>query len=100
MKMQVHHALTTVYTAVVDNAEAILKALRLCDLCDRLKTFRNVYRVFAVDIQSAGDMLLRHDEDMDGRLRIDIAEGEYIVVLIDFAAGDLPGKDRAKNTIV
>ena len=100
MKMQVHHALTTVYTAVVDNAEAILKALRLCDLCDRLKTFRNVYRVFAVDIQSAGDMLLRHDEDMDGSLGIDVAESKNIIVLIDLIAGDLPSEDCAENTIV
>ena len=45
-------------------------------------------------------MLFRHNEDMDGGLGIDVTESENIVVLIDLIAGDLPGEDRAENTIV
>ena len=41
----------------------------------------------------AGDRLFRHDEDVDGGLRADVAEGDADIVLVDDIGGDLAGDD-------
>ena len=45
----------------------------------------------------AGDHTFGHDQHMDGSLRIDVAEGEGLFVLVDDVCRKLPGDDSLKN---
>jgi hypothetical protein len=44
-------------------------------------------------------VLLGHDQEMDGRGRIDVMESDQVVVFIDRFRGNLLGCNFAKNTI-
>ncbi|MNH41032.1 hypothetical protein D3C79_1024480 [compost metagenome] len=44
-------------------------------------------------------MLLRDHQEVHGRLGGDVVEGEDLVVLVEFARGDLPGSDFAEQTV-
>jgi len=46
-----------------------------------------------------GDVLLRDEQDMYRCLRVDVREGEDMVVLIDALGGDGAGDDFAEETI-
>ena len=40
-----------------------------------------------------------HDEDMGRRLRVDVAKGNDLIVLIQDIAGDFAAYDAAKDTV-
>mgnify|MGYP006162790083 CR=1 FL=1 len=45
------------------------------------------------------DVATGHDEDVRGRLRIDVLEGDDVVVFVDLRAGNLSGDDAAEQTV-
>ena len=45
----------------------------------------------------ARDDALRDDEDVDRGLRVDVADGEYLLVVANDIGGDLPGRDAFKE---
>ena len=45
----------------------------------------------------ARDHLLGHDEEMDGRLRMNVVEGQALVILVDNPGRDLAGDDLLEN---
>jgi hypothetical protein len=47
-----------------------------------------------------GNVSARHDEDVHGRLRVDVPESYDPIVLVDDGAGDLPRDDLAEETIL
>ena len=100
MEMQMHHALASVRAAIVHDAITVVQSFRLCDLCNRLKAFGNIDRIIFIDLLRAGNMHLRHNENMHGSLGIDVPEGKNIFVFIHLVAGDLPRRDGAEKAIV
>ena len=48
---------------------------------------------------NAGDGFFRDDEDMGGRLRIDIVKGEYLVIFVYLLGRNLSVDDLAEQTI-
>jgi len=41
----------------------------------------------------------RNDQNMGGRLRVDVAESQRAIILVDDVRGNLPGNDSTKETI-
>jgi len=50
-----------------------------------------------LDVRYAGDWLDRHDEQMHGRLRLNIPEGEAILITVDDIGRDFARDDPAKE---
>ena len=98
MEMQMLDRLTSVLTAVGDDAIAVGKACRRSDLGDCLKDAGDRRAVLCVYTVCRGNMLLRNDEDVDRRHRMDVVEGVYGVILVDLGGGDGALDDVAKNT--
>src|SRR3990170_172791 len=55
--------------------------------------------VIRFQVQNPGDMPARDDENMDGRLRIDVLEGNHRVILVNDISFDLALDNAAKKTI-
>ena len=52
------------------------------------------------ELGGVGDVLPRYDEDVDGRLRVDVAEGHGVLGLRHDVGRDLPGYDPAEQAVV
>ena len=71
-------------------------------LCDRGR--RSLHRshqriVMSGEIVQRRDVAARNDQNVKRRLRIDIPDGDELVILMDEAAGDLPSDDLAEEAI-
>ena len=64
------HGLTGVVAAVGHDAEAARKPLVFRDLGGGGEDIGGDMRLFSDELARVGDVLLRHDEDVGGRLRI------------------------------
>lgn len=97
MNVQMVYGLCTVLTAIADNAETgLVNLLNFSYLSD---SFNKRCSRFAITLKNVVHVLLRNDQHMHGSLRIDIAESEYLIVLIYLIAGNIPGNDLAEQTI-
>ena len=99
MKMQVEYALTRLFSDIGDHAEAV-HALFLCNSGDDLKAVRNDSTVGLVYRSDRLDVLLRDDEKVGRRLRINVVEGVADIILIHLARRDLAGCDFTEQTIL
>src|SRR2546427_9100314 len=57
-------------------------------------------RVLALHHDDRGDVTLGHDEEMDGRLRVDVLEGQNRTVLVLDVGGSLAGHDAAEHAVL
>lgn len=73
--------------------------LLFCKTRRQERHFTQQSSVLLAAIGKSCDMLFRHNQKMDGRRRIDVVEGDQVVVFIDRRGWDLLGRDFAKNTI-
>ena len=99
VEMQMHHRLAAVLAAVVDDAVALVKALGLRDLRDGLKALCDIHGIALIDFTGAADVLLRHHQNVDRSLGIDVPEGIDVFVLIHLCAGNVPGNDFAEQAV-
>ena len=83
VEMQMLYRLASVRTAVGDNTISAGEFFALGNLGDGFKDLGNERAVLRSYLINRRNMLLRHDKDMYGRLRIDIAEGVDVFVFID-----------------
>jgi hypothetical protein len=90
MEMQVVHRLAGVLAAVGDDPEALVEPILRGDFCDRLEAFGHERGIVRRDLSRAGDVLLGYDENMDRRLRVQVVEGEDVVVLVALRRRDFP----------
>lgn len=51
------------------------------------------------DLAQGRQVMPRDDQEMDGSLRVDILNGNEVIVLIDPLGGNLAGDDPAKETV-
>lgn len=56
-------------------------------------------RVLLGCIVQGGDVLAWNDQDVGGRLRMDVSEGNAMLVLMDHGGGNLAIADAAKETV-
>ena len=56
--------------------------------------------IFNRRFEERGDMFARHDQEMDGRPRIDVPESDYTAVLIDEIALNLAFDNPAEQAVV
>mgnify|MGYP000131600046 CR=1 FL=1 len=85
--MEVHDGLAGVNALVGDDAETVLQTLGLGDLLDGVG-----HGAHGLGRHAVGDVavvLLRDHERVDRRLRVEVVEGDDLVVLIDNGRGDL-----------
>ena len=95
--MEVHDGLAGVDALVGDDAETVLQTLGLGDLLDGVS-----YGAHGLGGYVVGDVavvLLRDHERVDRRLRVEVVEGDDLVVLIDNGRGDLVVGNFAENAI-
>ena len=52
-----------------------------------------------IDVRHGGNMLLGHDQKMHRRMRMNIVEGDQLIILVQTARRNLTGDDFAKETI-
>ena len=77
------HGLAAVLAAVVHHAIAVFKALGRCYLCNGLEAFSDQCGVRGIDLVRAADVLPGEHEDVHGSLRINVAEGINILIIIN-----------------
>ena len=98
VEVNVLDRLTAVLAHVGDNTVAVRETARGSHLGDRLKDRGDLTRGRRVDSVSRLDVSLGHDENVDGSLRIYVAEGKDLFVLIDLGGGDIPRNNFTENT--
>jgi hypothetical protein len=57
-------------------------------------------RVGSVQFHDVPDMFFRDHQEVNRSLGGQIPKGQYLVILVQLLAGDGPGNDFAKNTII
>ena len=55
--------------------------------------------IAATDVAQGRDVLSRHDEDMDRRLRVEVVEGDVVLALGDELRSKLAARDAAEDAI-
>ena len=96
MDVEMRHSLAGIAAMVDDEAEAFvprLDAELFGDTARREQQGAERGLIFRHGLADTRDELLRHDEDVNGSLRIDVVEGGDEVVLIDERRGDLTVDD-------
>ena len=101
MKMQMENGLTRVRSRIDDDTEATLGyALLPRQLCNHRKNLADNGLVVRLQIQNRGDMLARHNQDMDRRLRTDVPEGDDSIISINHMTLNSVFNNAAEKTIV
>ena len=95
MEVQMEHALTRLLANIGHHAVAV-HPLLLRQLGNDLEDMGHHSAVVRVHFGHGADVCLGDDQEVGRRLGRDVVEGIAQVVLIDFAAGDLPGDDLAE----
>ncbi len=88
MKMEVVDGLAAVFSGVDDHAVAFAEALVAGNQGRSVEKVTEEVAVLSVGIVERGKVLAGNDEDVDGRLRVNVREGVAELVLIDGSGGD------------
>ena len=96
--MEVGDGFAAVGAVVDDDAEAVFgESFAMGNASGDLQKVAEEGGVFAGGEGDAGDGLAGDDEEVDGGLRGDVAEGDALVVFMDDVGGNLPGADFFKE---
>jgi len=99
--MDVEDGLSSRFAHVHDETVAIgLQVKRAGNLCGPHDHSARRQRIGFGQLVEAGDVLSRNDENVNGRLWIDVVECDDILVLVRFPGGDVAGDDSAEQTTV
>lgn len=97
--MQVEDGLARVLALVDDEAVTACKPERGGDVRDAHEALFDELCLLLVHLGEGGKVRLGHDEHVHGRLGIDVAEGEHVLVFVHLLRGDLPGADLAEQAV-
>ena len=89
------HALPRLLADVGDHPVAV-QPLFLCQLGNDLEDMSHHCAVVCGDLRHRADVGLGYHQEVGGCLGINVIERIADVVLVDLAAGDLPGNDLAE----
>lgn len=90
------HALTAVLAYVGDDSVTVGEFERLCYLRDSGKDVCHLNRALLAYLVCRSYMMLRYNEAVHGRLRIDVTEGVAVLVLVDLVGGNISVYDSAE----
>ena len=99
MEMDVWHGLTCVFTAVIDDAEAVFKLFLFCKLRYNLEAVSDDSRILRGNICRGLNVLFRNYKKVNGCLRMYVAERYDLIVLINLGRGYFPGNYFAENAV-
>ena len=100
MKMDVKNDLTAAAIDVCHQTKPVVGDAALARQAIRHKGDRaHPDSVIRLDVQEGWHVPLRHDEQVDGGARMDILNGQYDVVLVEFDAGLSARDDVAEDTL-
>lgn len=95
--MQMIHRLPAVVTGVDDYAVAFAKVFVASDFRCGPEQVAEQGRVMRTGFSKRDDVLARRDQDVYGRLRVDVGEGIALLVLVDGGGRDASLDDFAEE---
>jgi len=100
MHMYVVDRLASEVVAVHHDTKTFLTALFFGETLSREKDMTSErFVVIFAQVVEGRDVLLRNDEEVHGRLRRDVVEGDDLIIFIKLVRGDIPSHDLAEQTI-
>src|SRR5258706_6077278 len=93
------HVLPADSPGVDDGAEAVGRSLLAREPGGDGQHAAQHRRVLGPAVSERIDVRFRDDHEVDRGLRIDVVEGEHVVVFVDFLARDLARDDLAENAV-
>jgi len=97
VEMEMVHGLAAVFSGVDDNAVALGESLGLGDGGSGLEQMAEEGGLVRAGVVQGGEVLAGNDENVDGRLGMDVGEGVAEVVLMDGGGGDGSLSDLAEE---
>jgi hypothetical protein len=97
--VEVEDGLSGAGADVEDGAVSLLDVALARDLGGGEVAAANDFGVGGFRFFQSGKMFLGNDEDMCGRLCVDVLEGEYIFIFVNFLGGNLAAEDAAEEAI-
>ena len=93
--------LTSPLIGIIDNTEAIFgKAGIVSDLACNLVDMADQFIIGSRQIQRRTDMLPGYDQEMVGRLGVDILDDDDLIILVNKFSRDFPGYNFTEDAIV
>jgi hypothetical protein len=99
MNVEMKHGLTGAGADVEDGAVSLLEVALAGDLGGGEVAAADDFGVGGLGFFESGKMFFGDDQDVSGGLRVDVFEGEDVVVLVDFVGGDFAAEDAAEEAI-
>ena len=92
--MQMRHAFASVFAVIDDEAESVFVQSKFARDFTRLqKQMAQHLMILRFSLSNSRDGFLGDDENVRGRLWVDVIEGQHQVVLIDDVRGYFTGDD-------
>lgn len=99
MKMNVMHALTRPRPTIRHQPKALLfESLVAGELSAHAQKMTHEAQILVGDVEQGGNVLVRNNQKVNRRLRVDILEGGHEVIAIDDLSLDLPADDTTEKT--
>jgi hypothetical protein len=96
MNVQVKDGLSGTGADVEDGAVSLLDVALACDLSGGEMAAANDFGICGFGFFQPGKMSLGNDEHVRWGLRVDVFEGEDVVVFVDFLGGKFSTEDAAE----
>lgn len=97
--MEVENRLSGARPDVEDGAVSLLDVALAGDLGGGEMAAADEFGVGGLGLFQSRKMLFGNDENVRGRLRVDVFEGENVVVLVNFLGRNLAANDAAEEAI-
>ena len=99
MQVKVVDGLAAVGAGVDDDAETVVEMLLLCNFRCSVEQLAEEFGFAGRGVREGAEVLFGDDQNMHGGLRIDVREGEHVVVLKEARDGDCAGGDFAEEAV-
>lgn len=99
VQVEVEDGLSGAGADVEDGAIAALDAALASDAGGGELALADQFSIFGLRFLQSGEVALGDDEDVRRGLRVDVLEGEGVLVLVNLLGGDLAGDDLAEEAI-
>lgn len=97
--VKMEHRLSGAGADVENGAVSMLNVALAGDLGGGEVAAADDFGVGGLGLLQSGEMFLGDDENVGGGLRVDVFEGEDVVVLVDFFGGNFAAEDAAEKAI-
>ena len=99
MEMYVEDGLAGAGANVVDRPVSTFDSAFAGQLCRHQLHVAQQLSIRVLSLIQSHDMLFGNNQDVCGRLRLDVLEGKCFVIFVDFFRWDFPGNDLAEKAI-